>query len=66
MADLRRRPEPPPGAPRIEMKPGLANETLRELAPLLAEIGAELPPASRVRLEEQARLDAVLEGRQRE
>lgn len=35
MANMRRRsPEPPPGAPRIEMKPGMANETLRELAPL--------------------------------
>jgi hypothetical protein len=43
MADIRRRsPEPPPGAPRIEMKPGLANETLRELAPLLAEEGIDV------------------------
>jgi hypothetical protein len=43
MADMRRRsPEPPPGAPRIEMKPGLANETLRELAPLLAEEGIDV------------------------
>jgi hypothetical protein len=37
MTDMRRRrPEPPPGPPQIELKPGLADETLRELAPLLA------------------------------
>jgi hypothetical protein len=40
MADMRRRsPEPPPGAPQIQLRPGLARETLRELAPLLAEEG---------------------------
>src|SRR5712691_4471996 len=33
MADMRRRsPELPPGAPQIQLKPGLAKETLRELA----------------------------------
>jgi hypothetical protein len=43
MADLRRRsPEPPPGAPQIQFTPGLANETLRELAPLLAEEGIDV------------------------
>ncbi len=43
MAQMRRRgPEPPPGPPRIEHKPGLANETLRELAPLLAEEGIDV------------------------
>jgi hypothetical protein len=43
MADMRRRsPEPPPGAPQIQLKPGLANETLRELAPLLAEEGIDV------------------------
>jgi hypothetical protein len=43
MADMRRRsPEPPPGAPQIQLKPGLAKETLRELAPLLAEEGIEV------------------------
>src|SRR5215469_17776730 len=42
MADMRRRsPEPPPGPPKIELKPGLAQETLRELAPLLAEEGID-------------------------
>jgi hypothetical protein len=35
-------PEPPPGPPRIEFKPGLANEMLRELAPLLAEEGIDV------------------------
>ena len=43
MADRRRRsPEPPPGAPQIQLKPGLAKETLRELAPLLAEEGIDV------------------------
>jgi hypothetical protein len=43
MADMRRRrPEPPPTAPQIQLKPGLANETLRELAPLLAEEGIDV------------------------
>jgi hypothetical protein len=43
MTDLRRRsPEPPPGAPQIQFTPGLANETLRELAPLLAEEGIDV------------------------
>jgi hypothetical protein len=43
MADMRRRtPEPPPPQPRIQFKPGLAQETLRELAPLLAEEGIDV------------------------
>ena len=43
MAQMRRRdPEPPPGPPRIEFKPGMANEMLRELAPLLAEEGIDI------------------------
>ncbi len=43
MADMRRRsPEPPPAAPQIQLKPGLAKETLRELAPLLAEEGIDV------------------------
>jgi hypothetical protein len=43
MADVRRRsPEPPPGPPQIQFTPGLANETLRELAPLLAEEGIDV------------------------
>lgn len=43
MANMRRRdPEPPPGRPEIQFKPGLAAETLRELAPLLAEEGIDV------------------------
>jgi len=43
MADMRRHsPEPPPGPPQIEIKPGLAQETLRELAPLLAKEGIDV------------------------
>jgi hypothetical protein len=43
MADMRRRgPEPAAGLPRIEHKPGMADEMLRELAPLLAEEGIDL------------------------
>jgi hypothetical protein len=43
MADMRRRnPEPPPGPPQIQLTPGLAKETLRELAPLLAEEGIDV------------------------
>jgi hypothetical protein len=42
MADMRRRsPEPPPGQPQIQLKPGMAQELLRELAPLLAEEGID-------------------------
>jgi hypothetical protein len=43
MPDIRRRsPEPPPGTPQIQFTPGLANEMLRELAPLLAEEGIDV------------------------
>jgi hypothetical protein len=43
MADMRRRgPEPPTGPPQVQLKPGLAQETLRELAPLLAEEGIDV------------------------
>jgi len=43
MADMHRRgPEPVAGLPRIEHKPGMADEMLRELAPLLAEEGIDL------------------------
>ncbi|MGH3517126.1 MAG: hypothetical protein ACRDQ7_06835 [Haloechinothrix sp.] len=38
----RRAPEPLPGMPSLEHKPGLANDTLRELAPLLAEEGIDV------------------------
>ena len=43
VADMRRRqPEPPPAAPTIRFKPGVAQQTLRELAPLLAEEGIDV------------------------
>jgi hypothetical protein len=43
VAQMRRRdPEPPPGPPKIEFKPGMATEMLRELAPLLAEEGIDV------------------------
>jgi hypothetical protein len=43
VANMRRRtPEPPPGPPEVRFTPGLANETLHELAPLLAEEGIDL------------------------
>jgi hypothetical protein len=35
-------PEPPPGPPQIAFKPGVAKQTLRELAPLLAEEGIDV------------------------
>ncbi len=43
MGNMRGRgPERAPGRPQIEFKPGLANEMLRELAPLLAEEGIDV------------------------
>jgi hypothetical protein len=43
MADMRRRsPEPPPGPPQIQLTPGLGEQTMRELAPLLAEEGIDV------------------------
>ena len=40
--DMRRRsPEPPPRPPEIRLKPGMASDLLRELAPLLAEEGID-------------------------
>ena len=43
MADLRRNtPEPPLGRPKVQMRPGMADEMMRELAPLLAEDGVDI------------------------
>jgi hypothetical protein len=43
MADMRRRsPEPAPGPPQIQLTPGLGEQTMRELAPLLAEEGIDV------------------------
>jgi hypothetical protein len=65
MADNRRRgPEPAGGLPRVEYKPGLAQEMLRELAPLLAEEGIDLsgdnPPDTQTL---QAALNRAVERR---
>lgn len=38
----RRRPEPPPSQPEFRYTPGVADEMLRELAPLLAEEGIDI------------------------
>jgi hypothetical protein len=41
--DMRRRsPEPPAGPPEIQLQPGMADELLHELAPLLAEEGIDV------------------------
>jgi hypothetical protein len=43
MADMRLNgPEPALGSPRIQMKPGMADEMMRDLAPLLAEDGVDI------------------------
>jgi len=43
VTDMRRgAPEPPPGAPEIRLKPGMAEQMLRELTPLLAEEGIDV------------------------
>jgi hypothetical protein len=43
VANMRRSaPEPPPGMPEIQHKPGLAKEMLHELAPLLADEGIDV------------------------
>lgn len=47
MADLRRNtPEPPLGRPKVQMRPGLADELMRDLAPLLAEDGIDINDVS--------------------
>ena len=38
----RRSPEPPAGPPEIQLEPGMADELLHELAPLLAEEGIDV------------------------
>ena len=65
MADMRRRgPEPATGLPHIEHKPGMADEMLRELAPLLAEEGIDLSRDDPPDLETlQAALNRAVERR---
>lgn len=58
MADMRRRsPEPPPGPPQIQLTPGLGEQTMRELAPLLAEEGID---ADNIEVPDLATLQAAL------
>lgn len=38
----RRSPEPPPGLPQIQLTPGLGEQTMRELASLLAGEGIDV------------------------
>ena len=64
MADMRRRGEPSVGLPRIEHKPGMAEEMLRELAPLLAKEGIDLSGDDIPDMETlQAALDRTVERR---
>lgn len=43
MVEMRRRsPEPPAGPPEVRFQPGMAQELLRDLAPLLAEEGIDV------------------------
>lgn len=65
MANMRRRgPEPAAGPPRIEHKPGMADELMHELAPLLAEEGIDLSSDDIPDLETlQAALNRAVERR---
>jgi hypothetical protein len=68
MADMRRRsPEPPPGMPQIQHTPGLADQMLRELAPLLAEEGIDVDNIDLADLDTlQRALDRAVERRNME
>lgn len=68
MADMRRHnPEPPPGDISIEHQPGLANEMLRDLAPLLAEEGIDVDNIDVDNIETlQAAMDRAVERRNME
>ena len=54
----RRHPEPPPGPPTVAHTPGIADEMMRELAPLLAEEGVDLDHPERY---DMATLQAALD-----
>lgn len=56
----RRRPEPPAGMPQVEHRPGMANEMLRELAPLLAEEGINLDDPDGIDAPDMETLQAAL------
>lgn len=53
-------PEPLPGAPRVEHRPGLAKETFRELAPLLAAEGIDIDDLDSINAPDLATLQAAL------
>jgi hypothetical protein len=63
VANMRRSgPEPPPGMPEIQHRPGLATEILRELAPLLAEEGIDVDHIDAADVETlQAAMDRAVE-----
>jgi hypothetical protein len=56
----RRRPEPPAGMPQVEHRPGMADEMLRELAPLLAEEGINLDDPDGIDAPDMETLHAAL------
>src|SRR5215470_10740596 len=60
MADMRRGgPEPAPGPPQIRFTPGIARQTLRELAPLLAEEGIDVDNIEDTEVPDIATLEAA-------
>ena len=60
MADMRRGgPEPAPGPPQIQFVPGSAQQTLRELAPLLAEEGIDVDNIEDIEVPDIATLEAA-------
>lgn len=60
----RNSPEPPPGLPEIRHTPGMADELMRELAPLLAEDGIDIDNMQVDDLDTlQAALDRAIERR---
>lgn len=63
----RHTPEPPPGRPVVEHKPGLANDMLRELAPLLAAEGIDVDDIDAADLQTlQAAMNRAVERRNME
>jgi hypothetical protein len=63
----RRTPEPRPGPPRTQHTPGMADDLMREIAPLLAEEAIDLDAAAAPDLKTlQAALDRAVERRNRE
>lgn len=62
MVDLRRRsPEAPPSGPTVEFKPGLADEMMREMAPLLAEEGINLDDPDGIDVPDMATLQRAFD-----